>query len=601
MSQPPSKPLPLDFGPRLAGGQRRYVLQKLLGQGAFGQVYLGLDRQLSETGHTAMVAIKILVAADRTPWARQRLIEEATKVRRINHRNVVLVLDRGVSEQDEEFIVYEYVDGGDLGEKLSQNSPIRSVHVAVQLLAQIAHGIQAAHSAGVIHCDLKPGNIMLTAAGEPKVTDFGIAVRTGDSYERDRDEMMRGGPVGTVAFISPEQYRGEEGALSIQSDIYALGSILFYSLTGKLPNGSTLSEIAAAHDLDSGRVHPPSARVLRSEVDRDLDSICQRAMALKPSERYSSAAALAEDLERWGRMEPIAWTNPGAVRTLRLWAGRKPALAATTAAIVVLAVASAAVALRLNAIANRNRLDAAIANIRLEQSQREETQKKAAQGELVAKLMTLKNQYHLNTEILPQIWLLEYVTGPKVLNLPNSQARLWENKVETLRWLVNDARTHNRANAMETLLWESALAFWLVSGGEYTQSQPLLDSNIARWSMRLEPEDPWLSDLKAISVCAQMNRILDEARLNPQSTDRSEAGQLQKTVAALRQIDHQTPADHRGTPLHVLVLTRLQDAYAPAGLNDPVKVQEFARAIAESTRSKPPSSATQPITSQKQP
>ena len=108
VTPPPVKALPCDFGPVMSSGQRRYQLQRLLGQGGFGQVYLTLDRQLSEEGHTAMVAIKILSVGKRSPWARERLIEEATKVRRISHPNVVTVMDRGVTEQDEDYIVYEF-------------------------------------------------------------------------------------------------------------------------------------------------------------------------------------------------------------------------------------------------------------------------------------------------------------------------------------------------------------------------------------------------------------------------------------------------------------------------------------------------------------
>ena len=157
----PSRRLPCEFGPRLPNGASRYQLRALLGSGGSGDVYLAVDRQLSEQGHEALVAIKVL-SGDRGPWARQRLIDEATKARRVTHANVVRVLDRGVSDDDEDFVVYEYVAGGDLADWLGEESRHLSASKAAELLSRIARGVQAAHAAGLVHCGLKPGNVLMT-------------------------------------------------------------------------------------------------------------------------------------------------------------------------------------------------------------------------------------------------------------------------------------------------------------------------------------------------------------------------------------------------------------------------------------------------------
>lgn len=579
VAPPPSKPLPCEFGPLGPNGLRRYELQKLLGQGAFGQVYLTLDRQLSEEGHTALVAIKILVTADRSPWARQRMIEEATKVRRISHRNVVAVIDRGVSEQGEDFIVYEFVDGGDLSELIVQR-PNLPVDQAATLVTQIALGVHAAHSAGVIHCDLKPGNIMMTAQGQPKVADFGIAVRLNDLDRRQPgpgEETQSGsgqhGPIGNLAFVSPEQYRGEEGALSVPSDIYALGGILYLLLTGKLPNGATLEEIAATHDPQNGRREAPRVRGERPQVDRDLESICLRAMAVSPADRYSSAAALAEDLERWLHAEPIAWTNPGLVRVLGLWMRRKPALAAALGLIIALVISGTAMIMHWASRAQQEAIRAAVTKVELDHEQKEKAQKLAIQTGVVNALTTLKSKdYRLNTELLTVIWALEYAFGPTVLGVPDAQSKLWLIRTDKLRSLIERAHEDGRGDELETLLWESALGFWLVCDRNYTEVEPLLEENLRKWTLRLAPGDDWMVNVKAMRDCAALNRI---AALQP--TAPATIDQLRELETTLIADNEAVARQHQGTPMHFLVLRSLADLYAPMLLNQPQRQDDLMR------------------------
>jgi serine/threonine protein kinase len=551
----PVKAIPCEFGPLMPEGTPRYQLQKLLGQGAFGQVYLALDRQLSEEGHTAWVAIKILVGRDRSPWARQRMIEEATKARRINHSNVVLVMDRGISADDEDFIVYEYVDGGDLSDLLHKQETM-GIRQAVAMVAKIARGVHAAHSAGVIHCDLKPGNIMLTGGGEPKVADFGIAVRlneAGAHAQQAQNQSGSGGPIGNLAFVSPEQYRGEEHALSVQSDVYALGGLLYLLLTKRLPNGATLEEIARTHDAKHGRQFAPAIRPIEPHVSRDLELICRRAMAPKPHERHNSAAALAEDLDIWLRGEPIAWTRPSMLHVATLWAKRKPALAISISTIGVLAIVSSIV----------------LFNWRLSELDKAQKQQNRM---LAANMMSVLKSpdYRFNTELFPIIWALEYFFGPNMIGLPDAQAELWKGRIEAIRRLVDSAEKQGRGRQMEPLLWKSTLAFWLVCDRNYQEADEILEENYADWEKKLEPEDPWLHVLTTLRNCAMVDRCIHASK-----TSRFTHDELGKLESNLVEDESRIASLYKGSQIHLLVLDRLADLYEPSLLDQPDRRQQF--------------------------
>jgi len=587
----PARDLPCDFGPAMTNGQSRYQLQKLLGHGAFGQVYLALDRQLSEGGHTALVAIKVANAGHRSPWLRQKAIEEAAKVRRVNHRHVVTVHDRGVTDQDEDFTVYEYVDGGDLNTLLEDRGKLPPREAAA-MMSRIARGVHAAHSAGVIHCDLKPGNIMLTSAGDPKVVDFGIAVQQDQGHLlRVPDEMGMPGPIGNVAFISPEQYRGEDGALSVPSDVYALGGILYYMITGTLPNGTTIEDIRRAHApiAEGGRSGPPLLRTTLPTVDRDLELICQRAMAVRPDDRYHSAAALADDLDRWGEYETIPWTRPGLRRSLRLWAKRKPALAACAAVITLLLIGGSIAGVRLTKLAQDRKIEAAIAQVKLEEREQRQANAANTAKKMSDSVRVLGDDFRLKTEALLKIWVFEHMVGPEILGMPDEQRSLWKSRVAVFRSLVTDARQAGRDGELEPMLQSSLLAFFLVCDGDHEEAIPLLDANIARWSGVLADRDPWLDDLRSIRLAAEINRL----NVSPKNSQAA----LSELEEQLQQAIDRQAADRAGTPLHFLLLKSQVTLYGSTLLNQPERAASLQKALEVLIDNKPPAkAATQPST-----
>lgn len=302
--------LPEPFGPMLDDARPRYTLTRRLGGGASGEVYLAEDRRLSDEDKPALVAIKILRSARRDEFTRRRFAEEAAKARRLDHRAVVRVFDRSETESGEDYIVYEFVAGGDLHEWLDARARPVSVHEGVALVAEIARAVQAAHAAGLVHLDLKPGNILMGEADQPKVADFDLARRS-NVPERDGDA-----PLGTYAFMAPEQFHCEPGAAAPPADIYALAGMLYWLLTCRLPSGDTFDQIAEHHD--ERRIAPMEPLARRQGVDRDLIGVIQRGLDPDPGARHDSAGALADDLEAWLRREPIRWMRPGPGRILWL-------------------------------------------------------------------------------------------------------------------------------------------------------------------------------------------------------------------------------------------------------------------------------------------
>ena len=581
LAMPPTKELPCDFGPVLENGVQRYGLRELLGEGAFGQVYLAVDRQLSEKDHPALVSIKVLAGDDRSPWIRQQLVDEATKARRIGHPSVVRVLDRGVSDQNQDFLVYEFVEGGDLAKWARRRTSTREVGEAVRLLAKIARGVHAAHMAGLVHCDLKPNNIVLTTDGEPKVADFGIAIRVDDQSKSCQMKETQLGPPGNLAFMSPEQYRMEPGALTIPTNVYALGGILYWLLTGILPNGSTPQTIRRTHDPVEGRSEPPPLRPHCHEADRDLEAICQRAMAIRSEDRYNSAAGVADDLEAWVRREPIPWTRPSLVRRVKLWSRRRPALSAAAAAIVVLILASGAALQYLASEASQRRLEAAVSEARLEEEERSRDNFRTHLRRFIA-LFKESNSKGLAYKVLPEIWIVEWLFGPTVLGDGPERFELWEVRVDVVRDLLQKAKASGGDHVFHTLLWESALGFWLIKDGDYREAEPLVAENYTKWQALLEPDDPWLVHLQAMRACAVVNRLADER--DDSEPPRGSPRESLSIASTLEQAERMLNADAPGSPLHLLVLGRMRQLYEPDLLDRPQRmkeVEERRRALSE--------------------
>ena len=316
----PPEELPL---PQVPG----YAVESVLGRGGMGAVYRARHLKLNRT-----VALKTLLAgAYAGPAERARFQREAEAVAGLSHANIVQVYEAGEHE-GRPYFTMELIDGGSLARKLS-GAPQPARQTAA-LLATLAGAVQAAHEAGVVHRDLKPGNVLLTAAGTPKVADFGLARR----LDADERLTLSGAVIGTPSYTAPEQAWGDRSAVGPRTDVYSLGAILYECLTGRPPfhagtAAATLQQVVADE--------PVAPRRLIPSAPRDLETVCLKCLHKEPRQRYASAAELADDLRRFEHGEPIAARRVGVVGSLRKWARRRPGAAALLGAVALEAATGA--------------------------------------------------------------------------------------------------------------------------------------------------------------------------------------------------------------------------------------------------------------------
>ena len=302
-----------------------YQIVQEIGRGGMGIIYRAYQRNSRR-----VVALKHILRVhteSRETIARFRC--EAATVARLRHSNILPIYDVGDTEDGLPFFTMKYASGGSLLEAASalRRHPRRIVH----LIAKVSRAVQHAHLHGILHRDLKPGNILLDESGEPLVTDFGLA----RSLDTPSDLTRTLTSFGTPGFISPEQAHGPAKNLTSAADIYSIGAVLFYLLAGRPP---FIGENALAVITQATHQPAPKLRTLVPDVDRDLETICAKCLELDPKARYFSAANLAEDLERWleGRAI-IARRIPASLRIWR-WSKRNPVFAGTLAATVGLTV-----------------------------------------------------------------------------------------------------------------------------------------------------------------------------------------------------------------------------------------------------------------------
>ena len=280
----------------------RYEVEKPLGRGGMAQVFRGTDRVLGRT-----VAIKVLDQKYRNDAKFvTRFRREAQSAAGINHPNVVSVFDTG-SEDGVHYIVMEYVDGETLDDILTREKALPP-HRAVAIAEPVARALDAAHRKGMVHRDVKPGNIMLDRSGTVKVVDFGIARAAAD------DTLTQTGVVlGTAAYLSPEQAEGI--AVDPRSDVYSLGCVLYEMLTGTKPfTGDSAVAIAYKHVQEEAT--PPSQ--VNPEVPPELEAVVMTAMAKDPDSRFASGEAMREALAAaaTGEMPAVAAAGAGATEPL---------------------------------------------------------------------------------------------------------------------------------------------------------------------------------------------------------------------------------------------------------------------------------------------
>jgi eukaryotic-like serine/threonine-protein kinase len=294
-----------------------YELLEEIAHGGMGVVYKARHVSLNR-----VVAIKMILTGQLASEAEvNRFRSEARAAASLNHPNIVGLYEVG-EHRGLHYYTMPLVEGRNLAQLVEsrQWQPGDGTEAA-RVMAKVAHAIQCAHDSGILHRDLKPGNILLSSDGEPRITDFGLA-----KHVRGNDHLtLTGQLIGTPSFMAPEQARGKSGQSSPATDIYSLGAVLYYLLTGRPPFVADSALGALLLVLEGEAVLP---RRMNPLVPAALEYICLRCLQKRPEGRYASAGELATDLERFLKGEPLAFRTEAIGRRLEAWAKRRPALAA---------------------------------------------------------------------------------------------------------------------------------------------------------------------------------------------------------------------------------------------------------------------------------
>jgi serine/threonine protein kinase/tetratricopeptide (TPR) repeat protein len=302
-----------------------YELLGEIGRGGQGVVYRARQKSLNRP-----VALKVIGLGR---WATKAHVKrfrlEAEAAARLNHPCIVPIYEVGEREGACYFSM-GLVEGGQL-DTIVRREPMPMRHAA-ELMAKVARTVDYAHKHGILHRDIKPGNILLDANGEPHLTDFGLArlVETESTVTRTLEV------IGTPSYMAPEQAMGNNAVVSSATDVYGLGAVLYQLLTGHPPfaGGTTYETIKLLLETE-----PRPLRLLNPRIDRDLSTISLKCLAKDPQRRYSSALAFAEDLERWLKHEPIHARPTGIFTRGRKWMRRNPTTALLAASLIGLTAA----------------------------------------------------------------------------------------------------------------------------------------------------------------------------------------------------------------------------------------------------------------------
>jgi hypothetical protein len=294
-----------------------------LGRGGMGVVYRARHLRLNR-----LVALKMILAggsADAADLA--RFEREAESAARLQHPNIVQIYEVGEAD-GQPFLSLEYVPGGSLARRLD-GTPLPA-RQAAELVQTLARAMAHAHAVGVLHRDLKPANVLLTADGQPKITDFGLAKKLDDPAGPTRS----GAILGTPSYMAPEQAAGHGKTIGPAADVYALGAILYEALTGRPPFRAATALETVLQVLSAEPVPP---RRLQPGLPRDLETICLKCLEKGPARRYAGAGELADDLGRFLEHCPVRARPVGPWQRAAKWVARRPVVSALAAAVVLVA------------------------------------------------------------------------------------------------------------------------------------------------------------------------------------------------------------------------------------------------------------------------
>ena len=521
-----------------------YEILDTLGRGGMGVVYLARHHGLNR-----LVALKMILAGSHAGSdSLIRFRTEAEAVARLKHPNIVQIYDLGESDGCP-FFSLEYVDGGSFAKEL--NGTPQPPMKAAELVSKLANAVHAAHQSGVIHRDLKPGNILLTKDGQPKVADFGLAKQ----LEGSSHQTVSGSILGTPSYMAPEQAAGRVHDVGPQADIYSLGAILYEAITGRPPfRGATMLET-----LEQVRSQEPvNPTSLQPRTPRDLETICIKCLQKEPGKRYASAQALADDLQRFLRHEPIHARSIGLWERFDRWRKRNRLVAALIMTSVTILLCGLILTTSLAVVAKRraNRIEAMNAELIAA------TKESNARGDVALKTL----------EAVIQDIQTELVNQPGAQKL---RGRLLNKAMAGMQQLDEKLRTQKRADRSTALALLSMAEVFRQVGNDAGPKGPAAANQLYERAIeifeRLQKESPNSVDIKS-----QLAEAYLLYGINLAHTDDTGWEVTPESTAKLRE----RPLMKRGLVVHrqAADLRRQVLATKPT---DPEAKQELARALNE--------------------
>lgn len=446
----------------------KFAIRGVLGSGGMGVVYLG-----EQASPQRRVAIKVMRwSADGTSAAR-RFEREAEMLARLQHPGIAQIFESGTTAdggRDATFIAMEYIEGSTLAEYVTRQQ--LSTPERVRILIELIRAIHHAHLRGVLHRDLKPSNVLVTSDGQVKVIDFGVA-RALDADEQASLATRTGQVIGTSAYMSPEQARGDVDAVDARTDIYALGVLAYEMLSGVLPldlKDRTLTEVARiVNDVEPARLGSVSP-----ECRGDLEVIVGKAMAKEPERRYQSAAALADDFERHLGHQPVEARPATVLYQLRRLARRHRAAVVGATATLLAILAGAAIAVHY-----------AIRNAELASSEFEARTKADENAERASQLADQANQ---RAEELDQV--VAYLDSVVTEISPTEMGQLLVSELVDSRELAlrRSGATPEEVEAVRSEFRRDLEAINATEVALRTMEHTIFDRSLAAIEARFDPE-----------------------------------------------------------------------------------------------------------------